>query len=65
MISFEPLRTILLKRGLFMYDFVKNGTISDEIATALKHDRKVNMRHLSKIAAQLDCDIGDLCEWKS
>lgn len=65
MISFEPLRTILLKRGYFMYNFVKDGIISDEIATALKHDRKVNLRHLSKIALRLDCDVGDLCEWKS
>lgn len=65
MISFNPLRTMLLKKGLFMYDLVKDRTISDEIATAIKNDRNVNIRYLSKIAERFDCDIGDICEWKS
>ena len=64
MITYKPLRKLLVERDLKKTDLVEMGLISRGTLSKLSKDRYVGMEIIDKLCCGLDCDIKDIVEYR-
>lgn len=62
-VSYNKLWKLLVDRKMSKADLRKAADIAPNTMTKLRRDEVVSMTVLLKIAAYLDCDISDMCEF--
>ena len=62
-VSYNRLWKLLVDRKMSKADLRKQAAIAPNTMTKLRRDEVVSMTVLLKIAAYLDCDISDMCEF--
>ena len=62
-ISYNKLWKLLIDKKMSKADLRKATELAPNTMTKLRKDEEVSMGVLLKIAAYLDCDISDMCEF--
>ena len=62
-ISYNKLWKLLVDKKMSKSDLRKATEVAPNTMTKLRRDEAVSMTVLLKIAAYLDCDISDMCEF--
>lgn len=62
-ISYNKLWKLLIDKKINSSDFRKSIGIAPNTMTRLRRDEYVSIKVLLKIAAYLDCDISDICQF--
>lgn len=62
---YEKLWKILVDKNILKTDFAKNARITSATLAKLGKNKNVNMEILDKICNYLQCDIGDIVEYKN
>ncbi|MED0677711.1 helix-turn-helix transcriptional regulator [Aneurinibacillus thermoaerophilus] len=62
MISFEPLRILMVKRNMKKKDLVSGVPISQSTAAKIGKDEYVSLKVIDDICQFLDCEISDIIE---
>lgn len=62
-ISYNKLWKLLIDKKMSKADLRKAAEIAPNTMTKLRRDEAVSMNILLKIAEQLNCNIGDICEF--
>lgn len=64
MISFQPLRDTLLKRGISIYTLERSGVFGKATTAVLRHDNgNVTTKTLNSICNFLQCGLEDVATW--
>ncbi|MHB8124628.1 MAG: helix-turn-helix domain-containing protein [Desulfitobacteriaceae bacterium] len=64
MITYEPLRILMVKRKMKKMDIVNECGLSPTTASKLWNDEYVALSVIDRLCNLLDCDIGDVMEHK-
>ena len=64
MIVFERLWKTMNEKGISQYALINVHNISEPQLTRLRRNEIVKTEILSKLCAILDCEIGDICEFR-
>jgi len=64
MISYEPLRILMVKRSLKKMDIVEMAKLSPTTAKKMWDDEYVALSVIDRLCAVLDCQPGDLIEYR-
>ena len=62
-VSYKKLWKLLIDKSMSKADLRKAVEMSPNTMTKMRRDEEVSMGVLLKIAAYLDCDISDICEF--
>ena len=62
-VSYKKLWKLLIDRDMTQADLRKAVEMSPNTMTKMRRNEEVSMSILLKIAAYLDCDISDICEF--
>ena len=63
-ISYDPLRRMLVSRGIKQIDLVRNGIITTTVLKKLRNDEPVSLNVLGKICTALGINAADVVEFK-
>lgn len=64
MLTFEPLRILLVKRSIKKMDFVRSVGMSSGTAAKLWNDDYVALDIIDRICEELDCEVEDVVRRK-
>ena len=64
MITYKPLRKLLVERNMKKTDLVEMGLISTGTLAKLGKDRYVGLEIIDKLCTGLDCKISDIVEYE-
>lgn len=64
-VSYDKLWKILIDKKMKKYQLRQTAQISSNSVAKMSKDEPVSMEILMKVCETLDCDIGDICEFKS
>lgn len=64
MIVYEKLRALMKSKGLTTYKIRKDNIISQHALQSIVHDKSITTDTINKLCKALDCQPGDLMEYK-
>lgn len=64
-ISYDKLWKLLIDKKMKKYQLRQTAQISSNSVAKMSKDEPVSMEILMKVCAALNCNIGDICEFKA